>query len=93
MRRLLVVLLLAGCGQTEPLCSAAVGTGGRGIPLCSSETEAAVCDDEGAMARYVRDGAGRLVLVDGVRATCDAANQPVCPDPLTVPRCIVQPDA
>jgi hypothetical protein len=92
MHRALAVLLVTGCSSGEPLCSAAVGTTGRGIPLCSSATEAAVCDDEGAVARYERDAAGRLVLIDGVRATCDEANQPVCPDPLTSPRCIVQPD-
>lgn len=85
-------VLVSGCNYTEPLCSAVAGTTGRGIPLCSDASEAAVCDDPGAMAHYERDGAGRLVLVGGVRASCDEANQPVCPDRATAPRCIVQPD-
>ena len=85
-------VLCPGCGITEPICSAAVGTTGRGLPVCSDANEAVVCDDPGTMARYERDAAGRLVLVGGVRASCDEANQPVCPDPTVDPRCIVQPD-
>lgn len=91
MRWLLFALLVPGCGVPEPVCSAAIGTTGRGIPLCSDADEAAVCDDPGMVAHYERDEVGRLVLIGGSRASCDDANQVVCADLMVLPHCVVQP--
>ena len=56
---------LSACAPREPACTAAIDRTGRGVPVCDTISEAVVCDDPGAEARYERDVAGRLVLIDG----------------------------
>jgi hypothetical protein len=92
MRRVLFVLVLAGCGGSDPYCSEFVDITGRPAAFCPDSRQDPVCDYAGQRAHFEeRDMA--LELVGGERATCTVELEVVCPmGTVGEPYCITDPE-
>ncbi len=87
---LLLSVLASACAAPPPMgCSAAVGSTGRGIPVCTAMGHVPVCDAPGEMARF--GGPSTTTLEGGTLALCDSSNQLVCGDRTVLPHCLLVP--
>ncbi len=88
-----LALVLLGCGSSDPYCSDFVDATGRAAAYCPSPRDEPVCDLPGERAHFQTGAMGGVVLSGGLRASCDADFQVICP-PGTVgePYCITSLD-
>lgn len=84
--------LTHGCAQENPYCALPADATSRLTPYCRGIHDVALCDLPGEVAHFEETGVG-LRLVGGVHATCDAADEIVCP-PGSVgePYCVRDPE-